>query len=242
LWYTTYINLTKYGYYPVSYLTIMESVVSFDKYRFFIILDLKCTTVANVQEIVDFGAILFDIETRRTRKQFYRYVKPLLLTKLSGKTESFLDIKWSDCEDAYCLSKVLEDFHCKFREELPQSLIITVGDVDLARFIPGYFIMHKALGNDYPLPEVMQYFNKWCNLKKIHTENTSLVFGNGAYYGSDVNQMLNYHGFKRRKIERTIDDVKATATIIEFMLRKKYSFYATSFIEDFETDYSRKDY
>uniref|UniRef100_T1J0Y4 3'-5' exoribonuclease 1 n=1 Tax=Strigamia maritima TaxID=126957 RepID=T1J0Y4_STRMM len=153
-------------------------------YHYFCIIDFEATCEAHNQpnykhEIIEFPAVLINVEDRKIVSEFHEYCQPLINPKLSDFCSDLTGITQGTVKAALPFPEVLKKFEKWLADHKHSYAVITDGPWDMSRFLA----MQCDISN-IPYPK---FAKKWVNIRKIFT----------CFYQSkrlNLKQMLEFLG------------------------------------------------
>jgi hypothetical protein len=200
------------------------------EHKYYIILDVKTTRLYNVQEIIDFAAAVVDKRSFRVLRKYYTYVRPLVLNEIARKTKVNYHVELNDCINGSTMCEALEQCFEKFAEFIDCSLIVTMGNYQLGRALPGALLLSEAMSLENREIGPFDQLKQWCNLIEIFQDNTGSLIE--QKYGPAINQMLTYYNLRHIRINRVTDQIDKMITIMNRLAEQSAYFYVTSRLTD----------
>ncbi|KAG0584467.1 hypothetical protein KC19_3G212200 [Ceratodon purpureus] len=213
-----------------SSLGIAKSCQDFD---YLVAIDFEATCDNSVtlcpQEIVEFPAILVNLETRQIDSVFHTFVKPVYHPKLTEFCKRFLGIKQEQVDNGVLLGKALQ-MHDAWLEENnvkhKRFVVATWSDWDCRTMLESE-CLYKGLQK--PL-----YFNRWINLKIPHRQ----IYGNVK---ANFKQSVELMGRKfEGRPHSGLDDAKNTAYLALELIRRGIRLRVTGWIKGHALDGATK--
>lgn len=137
-------------------------------YRYYVILHLRSTKVASVEEIVQVGLVVVDAVTFDEVFAFESLVKPSILNTISSTTSRTIGCNVDELyfDFSHVLEFILRDLEWALKDE--EALLITLGNRHLQTLFRGQIMIECALGKMGRLcenTEWLEFFTVYCNLE-----------------------------------------------------------------------------
>lgn len=78
----------------------------------------------NIQEIIEFPVVLFNLQTGATEGEFHRYVRPVEIPILSDYCKNLTGISQSEVNSATTLQEVLKEFNVWIKKTIKEKDLI----------------------------------------------------------------------------------------------------------------------
>lgn len=195
-------------------------------YKYLIAIDLEATCwekrQRNCQEIIEFPAVLINLETGKIEKEFHQYVRPVEIPELSDYCVNLTGIPQETVDAADLLPDVIESFTLWIKETIKKKKLVLakmkpedpVGNCIIVTW--GNWDILIQLRNETRRKNIRKpsYFNQFMDLKQIFVETyrrmdaftfadaldqSKLVFEGRPHSGIDDARMTAYLAFKMFK-------------------------------------------
>lgn len=192
------------------------------------VLDFEATCKQDAQirpqEIIEFPAVMFDVETKNRVSEFRYFVKPVHCPTLTDFCKNLTGIQqdWVDGKNLpqnnsahhgtetlhsdkfpHVLGK-FQEWLLKFNPDLNEILIITCGDWDLKTMLPAQCALSGT--------KVPGHMKRWCNIGAVYCKVHNPKRRGMAGILNDANIPL------RGKHHSGIDDCRNIMSIVEHLL------------------------
>lgn len=132
----------------------------------------------NNQEIIEFPAVLLDLETGKVEKEFHRYLRPIFVPLLSNYCINLTGITQDIVDEGELFPDVLKDFVKWMKETIKEYKLVlpkmkkTNVDGNCALLTWGNWDFLIQLRNECSRKKVRRppFFNQWIDLKEIYIE------------------------------------------------------------------------
>lgn len=197
-------------------------------YKYLIAIDFEATCFEkpynrNIQEIIEFPAVLVNLETAVIEKEFQRYVRPVEIPVLSQYCIDLTGISQETVDNGDLLEDVVQDFVIWMKEAISEFKLILPktkrgnlqGNCVLCTWGNWDFLIqlrHECSRKNIRRPP---FFNQWVDLKEIYTEKGT--FKNKFTFGDALEQsQLEFEG----RPHSGIDDARMTAKLAAKMSKE----------------------
>lgn len=197
-------------------------------YKYLIAIDFEATCFEkpynrNIQEIIEFPAVLIDLESQKIVKEFQRYVRPVEIPVLSDYCVDLTGITQETVDAGDLLENVIDDFVKWIKETISEYKLILpktkrgnlVGNCILCTWGNWDFLIQ--LRNECSRKKIRRppFFNQWMDLKEIYTEKGT--FKQKFSFGDALEQSkLDFEG----RPHSGLDDARMTAKLAAKMFKE----------------------
>lgn len=152
-------------------------------YKWLIVVDFEATCFErpfnrNKQEIIEFPAVLINLESGQIEKEFHRYLRPVEITILSDYCKNLTGITQEIVDEGELFPEVMEDFRLWVKETIKEKNLVlpktrkSNPEGNCAFVTWGNWDFHIQLRNECNRKKVRRpsFFNQWIDLKEIYIE------------------------------------------------------------------------
>lgn len=152
-------------------------------YEWLIVIDFEATCFEkpfnrNKQEIIEFPAVLLNLETGIIEKEFHKYLRPVEIPILSDYCKNLTGISQETVDDGELFASVMEEFRKWVKLTIKEKKLVLPKtkksnlDGNCAFVTWGNWDFHIQLKNECNRKKVRKpsFFNQWIDLKQIYIE------------------------------------------------------------------------
>ncbi|CAG9805131.1 unnamed protein product [Chironomus riparius] len=208
-----------------------------EQYKYILCIDFEATCFdipshkkRKIQEIIEFPAVLLNLETGEIESEFHRYVRPVESPILSDYCKNLTGISQETVDGATILQEVMEEFRVWVKQTIKDKDLIMPktkksnldGNCCLMTWTNWDFLIQ--LRNECNRKQIKKpsIFNQWMDLKEIFLEKTlykdSFSFGEAL-----INQGMEFVG----RPHSGIDDARMTAYLAHKLYKEGSYFRIT---------------
>lgn len=185
----------------------------------FVVIDFEATCDEpynpDPQEIIEFPAVVVDLEGESDRKEFHTYVRPIAHPQLTNFCTNLTGIRQHQVDRSPTFPDVLAQFENWWRTIVRNdALMVTCGDWDLGSLLPRQCDQHRL-----PVPE---WANRWANLKHVFSSQSS---GRATLTEMAASLGVSLVG----RLHSGIDDARNVAQVLRCLLGKGATVGNTAF-------------
>lgn len=200
-------------------------------YQYLIVIDFEATCFEkpfnrNKQEIIEFPAVLLNLETGAIEKEFHKYLRPIEIPELSDYCKNLTGITQETVDNGELFPDVMEEFRLWMKATIKEKLLVlpktkkSDPDGNCALLTWGNWDFLIQLRNECNRKKVRKpsFFNQWIDLKEIYIEKGTFkeqfTFGDAL-----VQSGIDFVG----RPHSGLDDARNTAALA-YKMHKEGSF------------------
>lgn len=190
-------------------------------FQYLIVIDFEATCFEkpfnrNKQEIIEFPAVLLNLESGLVEKEFHRYLRPVEIPTLSDYCKNLTGITQETVDGGDLLPDVVEDFRKWMKATIKEKLLVLPKmkksnlDGNCAFVTWGNWDFGIQLRNECQRKKIRKpsFFNQWIDLKEIYIEKGT--FKQQFTFGEALEQSgIEFVG----RPHSGLDDARNTATL-----------------------------
>lgn len=152
-------------------------------YKYLIVVDFEATCFEkpfnrNKQEIIEFPAVLLNLESGEIEKEFHKYLRPVEIPELSDYCKNLTGISQETVDNGELLADVIEEFRKWMKATVKEKQIVLPKtkksnlDGNCAMVTWGNWDFLIQLRNECSRKKIRRpsIFNQWVDLKEIYIE------------------------------------------------------------------------
>lgn len=139
-------------------------------YQFYVIICFRCTSIYNINEIVEIGIVVTKTDDMTPLYRYSEYVKPSILKRVSWRCSTYENVKYEDLKTNFTdiLRDITREQHF-IGHALQNGLIIIFDEEIMDTIFPSQCSIEQALRRRrFPGKTAMAPFQQWCCLDDMY--------------------------------------------------------------------------